>query len=690
MARLVSVQQEIATTELTGVELMNSICLHAQSFTPGQGAVVELVEKDEMVYTAASGTAQAHIGFRLKRDGSFSGLCVTTGQVLRCDDSETDDRVDRAACRRVNVRAMICVPLIYRGSVIGVLKIMASEPNAFAERDAQILRLMSGLLSSSLGREAALAEKTQALEQLHAREAELRRTSQTLQTLIDSSPLAILTLDEEGRLTLWNPACEKMFGWKASDVMGQPVPFVPEENRAEANRFIEHILSTREPVFRDADRLCKNGEWIRTSTAAMPLIDENNKVIGLMAVLSDITHQERARVELERAKEKAELSNKELSALTRAKSDFVANISHEIRTPINGVIGMTTLLLDTQLNSEQQQFAEYIKTSANTLLELINDVLDFSKMEAGKTVLEHIEFDLERVLTDVERTVYFAVKSKDLAYSSVLSKNVPRGWMGDPTRVRQILLNLVSNAVKFTQVGEVSVDAACTATGLKISVRDSGVGIAPEHLGSLFESFSQADSSTTRRFGGTGLGLSISKHLVTMMGGEIGVESTPGQGSTFWFTIPLRTAVAPTTPAADVAAVAKPASLSGLRVLVAEDNPVNKIIAVKMLSKLGHTAVAVSNGREALGRVQAESFDLILMDCQMPEMDGFEATGKIRALALPSLNALPIIALTANAMTGDRERCLAAGMNDYVSKPMDVSQLSAAIARVCARKNEAA
>ena len=698
------------------------------------------------------------------------------------------------------------VPLIREGEGIGCIGVGKIDPAPFTDKQIALLQTFASQAVIAIENVRLFNETQHLLD-------EVTQRKEYFEVLFQNNPVAVVTIDNDALVTSWNPAAEKLFGYTQEEALGKNVDDLVA-NRAdlheEAIGYSKTGLDVDSEAFQViAKRTRRDGSLVDVELSGVPIVVQNTK-LGMYALYHDITELEQARQEAINANE--------------AKSSFLATMSHEIRTPMNAVIGMSGLLLDTPLDKEQRDYAETIRNSGDALLAIINDILDFSKIEAGKMDVEYQPFDLrECVESALDLTAGRAIeKGLDIAY--IMDDDVPAGIKSDVTRLRQILINLLSNAVKFTDQGEVvlTVKKGKGKNEILFNVRDTGIGISESHMARLFQSFSQADSSTTRKFGGTGLGLAISKRLAEIMGGEMHAESRGiGEGAAFTFSIKAESAkVAERKTARDVKGIQpalqdrhvlivddnatnrrilklqtekwgmtareteypnealkwiqngeqfdlvitdmhmpeldglmltreirkmrdekslpiilltslgrrelgadelkfsahltkplKPSALydalagifarnlvspkpepakvtmdrdmaknQPLRILLAEDNQVNQKLAMRILEQMGYRADVASNGIEAVESIERQVYDVILMDVQMPEMDGLDATRNIRKLA--DVTQPHIIAMTANAMEGDREMCIAAGMNDYVSKPIRVNELVEALLKV--------
>ena len=483
--------------------------------------------------------------------------------------------------------------------------------------------------------------------------------------MIENADDAIFSLTSRGMIVTWNPGAERLTGYTAYEAIGSNVArMVTADCISDLPRLLRRIALGGHRELSEIGIERRDGSRIDVEVSAWKGRDGSRPVIE--AIARDVSARKRVEHELKEAKERAEEA-------TRAKSEFLANISHEIRTPLNGVLGMNTLLLESHLTEEQRQYAGTVRSCGTSLLTLLNNILDYSKIEAKKLGIEKIPFQPRAEIEDVARLFSVPAAEKGLALSAVFTGCATDFTVtGDPTRLRQIVANYVNNAIKFTANGSVRIETALTrgvspGATLKITVQDTGIGISSAEIARLFQKFEQADSATTRRFGGTGLGLAICKEIAELMGGSVGVVSEPGEGAAFWVTVPIE--IPPE----------KPESPEGI-VLLVEDNLTNLKVAAAMLRKRGFAVETAADGEQAVLKSR-DGYDAIFMDCQMPVMDGYEATRRIRQ-AEPPGNRRPIIALTANASMEDRQRCFDAGMDDYLTKPIDGGELDRVLAAI--------
>jgi len=499
----------------------------------------------------------------------------------------------------------------------------------------------------------------------------LRMSEELFRVLSDSAPIGIYRTDGDFNLIYANSTLARYNGVPAQELLGKGwMRWIHPEDLPglqaliatdlKGSREHEHRLVPPDGTIR----------WVRARTTI--LRDQNGHPLGKVGTVDDITEQRRMMQDLRKAKETAEVAN-------RAKDMFLANVSHELRTPLNGVLGMSELLMETGLHAEQLEMAETIHDSARGLLSVVNDMLDLSRIEAGRLAIDCRPFHLPAVLRQSVSLFRAQALNKGIALVMDYAECLPQRFLGDAGRIRQILTNYLSNALKFSGAGEIRIEArglAADSEEIELSVRDCGAGIAPEAQKKLFQPFSQVDASSTRRNGGVGLGLAICKRLAELMHGSVGVVSTPGSGSTFWVRLPLPCQQNALEDAVSTPLTGNRTAISDMRVLLVEDNPVNQKVAAGALRRLGWEADVADNGLTAIALCQANDYAVVLMDCQMPEMDGYAATRRIRDWEEAHGRAhVPIVALTAHAMNGDKELCLAAGMNDYLSKPLAFDEL---------------
>jgi len=570
--------------------------------------------------------------------------------------------------------------------------------------------------------------------------ASVQRLQDMFQLIIDTIPVSIWWKDKDSRFLGCNMRIASQAGFSNPSEMIGKTDYDCPWKKEESDWFVEwdrKVMETNRPYHHIIEsKLNADGKESWLDTTKVPLHDADGNVIGTLGTFEDITERKLAELELTRAHEalaqtheelqsahaqleervlertkELEARNEQLKELSselllardqameasKYKSNFLANMSHEIRTPLNSVVAVTELLLKTQLNSDQQEFADIIQSSSRALLEIVQDILDFSKIEAGRVDLVIDDFDLRATIASVKDVLGPKAAEKNLTLTAKISGDLPVPLRGDSARLKQVLLNLGSNAIKFTNEGKIEVLVEATEgrrgnCDLKFTVTDTGIGLVEATAARLFEPFTQADFSITRRFGGTGLGLSICKELVELMGGEIGVKSTEGSGSQFWFTVSL--AKSPKSVIVD-ASKNGDARITGLIrknpvtpngkeagiVLIADDSPLNRKVTLLVLQHLGLKGVAVNDGQQAIEALENDRFDLILMDCQMPVLDGFETTKRIREFEAKRGVRTPIVALTAQAIDGDREKCLDAGMDDYIPKPITPDRLAAVLSK---------
>lgn len=631
---------------------------------------------------------------------------ATPHWIFNVDKEDTFLR--KKAAKKCGVKAAFAFPILIGEEVVGVMEFFSKYER---EPDNELLNAMA-TIGTQLGR---VIERNR-----------FASRARLLETVIASANDGVVitkadNIEEPGpEIIFVNSAFEKITGYSAKEVIGKsPRMLQGDDTNKETLKELKEGLINGSGFKGELLNYSKDNVSYWLDIGIVPIKNQNDEITHFAAIERDITEKKRAETDLKITFSKLETANtKATKALedarkaqaealdakhqaeeaNKAKSEFLANMSHELRTPMNGILGMCEMLMDSDLDSEQKDNAETIYRSGNNLLSILNDILDISKIEAGELELEIVPFHVNTAIDEQVQLFLPLANDKGLELKVERAEDVPSTIVGDLGRVSQIFRNLINNALKFTEKGSITIIAQKKTVKneeyLYLAVKDTGLGIPQDKLGAIFEKFTQADTSVTRKFGGTGLGLAITQQLTYMMDGDIGVESKEGEGSKFWFTIPLVISD-DRDSAVNLQASSKldEDNLSlpkDINILAVDDHPINQKFIQKILTKLGFKNIDIANdGQEALDMIDQNTYDVVLMDCQMPELDGYEATKILRKKEENSREHLPVIALTANAMVGDREKCLKAGMDDYLSKPIKVEKLTAVLKEWVGQKDSA-
>jgi two-component system sensor histidine kinase/response regulator len=710
MAVIAEIGQVIGST-LNIDEVYERFAAEARKLIPFDRLAVNLHDLHQGIVTAAYVSGEDVSGrrpgdsFPLK--DSVSEVIVRTKVGILSHPASIEEMEnqfpDHAATIQAGMRSLMSVPLISRDEVIASLHFRSKKPNAYTEQDLRLAERIGAQIAGAIA-------NTQLYKDLKEMDRTLRESEERYRTLVENASDVVFRTDDAGRFTFVNPAALRLAGYEEEDIVGKHYPeLVRPDMRDEVMKFfgrqyVKGIQNTylEYPIFTKAGREV----WLGQNTQ---LIVEDGHFTGFQAVSRDITERKRMEDNLKKAKEETETLNLQLCISTEeahrlareadranvAKSEFLANMSHEIRTPMNAIIGMADLLWDSSLTPEQRQYVQIFRSAGENLLILINDILDLSKVESGQLSLEHIPFNLSDVIDKSCEIMALRAHGRNLELVCSASPHLPQRIQGDPTRLRQVLMNLLGNAVKFTEKGEIAL-TALPQTGdaslksprsLQFSVRDTGIGIPADKLDAIFEKFTQADSSITRKYEGTGLGLAITKRLIEQMGGRIWVESRPGEGSTFFFTIPLE----PAPPEENQEIASRPEiDMRGLKILVVDDNATNRLILRETLAQWGCIVTEAADGEEglmALEKAKNEGipFRFALLDSRMPRMDGFALAQEIREN--PDLVTLSMMMLTSENRSGDLARAKVLDMAGYLIKPVKRQALKEAVQTALGRGN---
>jgi two-component system sensor histidine kinase/response regulator len=648
------------TARMLGQHLRASRCAYAD--------VQNDSEQFTILHDYTDGCASTVGQYQLSLFGARAVATLHSGQTLVIRNVEEELSPDQGAdmFHAIGIKAIITCPLIKHDGLRAMMAVHQSAPRDWTPAEVAIVQ--------------EVVERCWATIERRTAEEKLRESKHFAESLTENSTSIIYLFDLETRSGVYsNRNVTEFIGHTPDEIqaLGDSVVsrFVHPEDLDRVNRHLDAFAQVADSRVVDIEYRVKHASgawrwlWARDTVFTRR---PDGKAWQIMGSAQDVTERKQAQAELEAAHAQLALAKDAADAASQAKSDFLANMSHEIRTPMNAIIGLSHLAMQTELSPRQREYLARVQSASQHLMGIIDGILEFSKMEAGELAIESAGFGLGAMLGELAEIVTPKGMAKGLEMVFDVAPDVPQELVGDARRLRQILLNLVDNAVKFTEKGKVVVSVsveACTddAVLLHFAVKDTGIGLSQEQMGRLFQSFQQADTSITRKFGGTGLGLAASKKLVQLMGGEVGVQSQPGAGSTFWFTARFGRSAPATAPVPTMAAI------RGARILLVEDNDINQLVACDMLQDAGFVVDLADNGQVALDRIAQTLYDLVLMDMQMPVMDGITATAAVRRME--QHRRLPIIAVTANVMPQDRRKCMEAGMNDFLAKPIEPQEL---------------
>jgi len=573
----------------------------------------------------------------------------------------------RLNMEREGMRGMGIIPIKYQGEPIGAIGIGSRSYEDFPAVIRELLEAIGSRMGGIIARIKA--------------EENLQDSEELYRSIFANSPETIVILDPGGIILDMSPRGAEMSGFEVEELVGRHIgdlPNMPAESKVKAQMYLARRLMGEDVQPYELDFITRDGHTLVGNILASQLYDRDGKIRAILVMISEITERKKAEEALRRAKEDAESAN-------QAKSRFLANMSHEIRTPLSGIIGMTNLLSGTGLTREQKEYIDIIQSSGQNLLSIVDDILDYSKIEAGRLSLDQVPFDIRELVNGCVMLLIPQAEKKGLRIIPSVRHQIPSNLLGDPIRIKQVIIELINNAMKYSERGTIKVNLEEKERDperivLLLSVSDTGIGIPPDRIDAVFESFRQLDMTTTKRYPGTGLGLAIVRNLVEMMDGTINVESKVGEGTTITCELAFRLVKGPLPSEFQPESI--PAPIKPARILLVEDDPVIRLYVSSLLVQRGLSVKEARNGQVALEMLEEDEFDLVLMDVQMPEMDGLAASRRIREKEQVSGGHMPIMALTAYAMKSERERCKQAGMDDYVAKPLDERKLFEKINRL--------